>query len=88
MSIEYLTENENITIVMKNNDKEIFLEDVIATDFDDEHYRFYLAMFNPKYLGDKETKVFKPDGQLGTLGLPYTFRKDEIKYMLRRFVNE
>ena len=88
MALEQLEEYENITIVLNKDDKEIFLPDVIATDFDDKHFRFYLAMFNPKYIGDKETKVYKPDGQLGTLGLPYTFRKDEVKYMLRRFVNE
>lgn len=88
MAIEHLTEQENITIVLKSNDREIFLPNVIATDFDDKHYRFYLEMFNPKYIGDIETKVYKPDGQLGSLGLPYTFNKDEVKYMLRRFANE
>lgn len=88
MSLEYLTEQENITIVLKSDDREIFLPNVIATDFDDKHYRFYLEMFNPKYIGDTETKVYKPDGQLGSLGLPYTFNKDEVKYMLRRFANE
>ena len=75
-------------VYMKEKYEEIFLEDVIAIDFDDKHYRFYLESFNPKYIGDIKTKVYKPDGQLGSLGLPYTFNKDEVKYMLRRFANE
>lgn len=76
--IEHLDTPLNIVVYMKERHKEIFLEDVIAIDFDDKYYRFYLSMFNPKSIGDIETKVFKPDGQLGSLGLPYVFNKDMV----------
>lgn len=79
MSVEYLNTPLNITIIMKENDEEIFLQDVIAYDNDDKYFRFYLSMFNPKYIGDIKTKVYKPDGQLGSLGLPYVFNKSMVK---------
>ena len=79
MSVEYLDTSLNLTVIMKEKNEEIFLQDVIAIDFDDKYYRFYLAMFNPKVIGDIKTKVYKPDGQLGSLGLPYVFNKEQVE---------
>lgn len=88
MAIEKLEEQENITVVMKENDKEIFLPNVIATDFDDKYYRFYLAMYNPKIVDNEILMINKTDGQLGSVGLPYVFIKSQVKYIIRRFVSD
>ena len=80
--IKYFDIPLNIVVITKEYNEEIFLQDVIALDIDDKYYRFYLSMFNPKQLGDTKTKVFKPDGQLGSLGLPYVFIKEQIKEII------
>ena len=83
--IEHLDTPLNFTVIIKENNEQIFLQDVITIDFDDKYYRFYLAMFNPKIIGDNKTKVYKPDGQLGTLGLPYVFNKEQVREVIYNY---
>lgn len=83
--IKYYDKPINITLIMNDditNQHTKYLPNVIATDFDNNHYRFYLQDYNPINIGDTDTKINKPDGQLGTLGLPYTFKKNYIKDIL------
>ena len=85
MSVEYLDTPLNFIVIMKEKNEQVFLQDVIAIDFDDKYYRFYLAMFNPKVIGDVKTKVYKPDGQLGSLGLPYVFNKKQVREVIYNY---
>lgn len=85
MNVEYLDTPLCMTVIMKEKNEQIFLQDVIAIDFDEKYYRFYLAMFNPKVIGDVKTKVYKPDGQLGSLGLPYTFNKKQVREVIYNY---
>lgn len=86
MSVKYFEKPRNYLLIIDTYENDIwcekFLPNVIAVDFDEQYYRFYLQDYNPKYIGDNETFICKPDGQIGSLGLPYVFNKEYIKDIL------